>query len=371
MSPRPAKSARPAPPSPSPAPAPAPAPTLPDGDAADGGLQADAGRLTMADLAAKAQVSIITVSRALRDSPAVREDTRRRIQELAREMGYRFNATARNLRLQRSHTIAVVVDMTPSPERPMSGPFPLDLLGGICQELTVAGYNVLLTTGPSQPAAAVQAADGAILLGQGADDTAVRQLLPMGVPLVVWGAPQPDMGSGATAPVFVGSDNHQGGALAAARLLETGRRRLVFLGDTHHRENAERLHGFTQTLAAAGAALVALAPCDFTFNAGVAAVRGLLATTPGGFDGIFACSDAIALGAMRALTEAKLTVPDDVSVIGYDDTPMAAFNTPALTSVHQNWTEGGVRLAQSVLALINGERPGSLILPTRLVVRAT
>ncbi|MEE3624859.1 LacI family DNA-binding transcriptional regulator [Nitrospirillum sp. BR 11752] len=352
MSLRPAKSARPAPPSPTPVPA------LPDG--------ADAGRLTMADLAAKAQVSIITVSRALRDSPAVREDTRRRIQELAREMGYRFNATARNLRLQRSHTIAVVVDMTPSPERPMSGPFPLDLLGGICQELTVAGYNVLLTTGASQPAAAVQAADGAILLGQGADDTAVRQLLPMGVPLVVWGAPQAGMD-----PVFVGSDNHQGGALAAARLVETGRRRLVFLGDTHHRENAERLHGFTQTLAAGGAALVALAPCDFTFNAGVAAVRGLLANTPGGFDGIFACSDAIALGAMRALTEAKLTVPDDVSVIGYDDTPMAAFNTPALTSVHQDWTEGGVRLAQSVLALINGERPESLILPTRLVVRAT
>jgi DNA-binding LacI/PurR family transcriptional regulator len=320
----------------------------------------------MADLAARAQVSIITVSRALRDSPSVREDTRRRIQELAREMGYRFNATARNLRLQRSHTIAVVVDMKPTPERPMSGPFPLDLLGGICQELTTAGYNVLLTTGPSQPAAAVQAADGAILLGQGADDTAVRQLLPIGVPLVVWGAPQPGVD-----PVFVGSDNHQGGALAAARLIETGRRRLVFLGDTRHRENAERLHGFAETLASAGAVLVALAPCDFTFNAGVAAVQGLLADTPGGFDGIFACSDAIALGAMRALTEAKLSVPEDVSVIGYDDTPMAAFHTPALTSVHQNWTEGGVRLAQSVLALINGEHPESLILPTRLVVRAT
>ncbi|MBB6252847.1 LacI family DNA-binding transcriptional regulator [Nitrospirillum iridis] len=341
-------------------------PAAPPETAADAIPGTDAGRLTMADLAARAQVSIITVSRALRDSPSVREDTRRRIQDLAREMGYRFNATARNLRLQRSHTIAVVVDMKPTPERPMSGPFPLDLLGGICQELTTAGYNVLLTTGQSQPAAAVHAADGAILLGQGADDTAVRQLLPIGVPLVVWGAPQPGVD-----PVFVGSDNHQGGALAAARLVETGRRRLVFLGDTRHRENAERLHGFTETLASAGAVLAALVPCDFTFNAGVAAVQGLLADASGGFDGIFACSDAIALGAMRALTEAKLTVPDDVSVIGYDDTPMAAFHTPALTSVHQNWTEGGVRLAQSVLALINGEHPDSVILPTRLVVRAT
>ncbi|MEA1647613.1 LacI family DNA-binding transcriptional regulator [Nitrospirillum sp. BR 11164] len=364
MSPRPAKSSRPA------------APSVMADAIPGGAIPGDAARLTMADLAERAQVSIITVSRALRDSPSVREDTRRRIQDLAREMGYRFNATARNLRLQRSHTIAVVVDMKPTPERPMSGPFPLDLLGGICQELTTAGYNVLLTTGQSQPAAAVQAADGAILLGQGADDTAVRQLLPMGVPLVVWGAPQPGVD-----PVFVGSDNHQGGALAAARLIETGRRRLVFLGDTRHRENAERLHGFAETLASAGAVLAALVPCDFTFNAGVAAVRGLLADAPGGplgggalgggFDGIFACSDAIALGAMRALTEAKLTVPDDVSVIGYDDTPMAAFHTPALTSVHQNWTEGGVRLAQAVLALINGEHPGSVILPTRLVVRAT
>ncbi|MDE1146896.1 MAG: LacI family DNA-binding transcriptional regulator [Azospirillaceae bacterium] len=326
------------------------------------------GRLTMADLAERAQVSVITVSRALRDSPSVREDTRRRIQDLAREMGYRFNATARNLRLQRSHTIAVVVDMKPSPERPMSGPFPLDLLGGICQELTTAGYNVLLTTGQGHPADAVQAADGAILLGQGADDTAVHQLAPSGVPLVVWGAPRSGPGPGAD-PVFVGSDNHQGGALAAARFIATGRRRLVFLGDTRHRENAERLHGFTETLAASGAALVALVPCDFTFNAGVAAVQGLLADTPGGFDGVFACSDAMALGAVRALTEARLSVPGDVSVIGYDDTPMAAFHTPALTSVHQNWTDGGVRLAQSVLALINGDRPDSVILPTRLVVR--
>jgi len=96
-------------------------------------------------LAEKAGVSKITVSRALRDSPLVTADTKALVRRVAEEMGYRFNHSARNLRLQRSHTVAVVVDMQPSIERPMSGPFPLYLLAGITEALTLKGYSVLLT----------------------------------------------------------------------------------------------------------------------------------------------------------------------------------------------------------------------------------
>jgi len=100
----------------------------------------------MEDLAAIAGVSAITVSRALRNSPLVTEKTRAKVRAIAEEQGYRLNISARNLRLRRSYSVAVVVEMTPAKNRPMSDPYPLDLLGGITQELTTAGYSVLLTS---------------------------------------------------------------------------------------------------------------------------------------------------------------------------------------------------------------------------------
>src|ERR1700739_745296 len=102
--------------------------------------------MTMEDLAAIAGVSAITVSRALRNSPLVTEKTRAKIRAVAEQHGYRLNISARNLRLRRSYSVAVVVEMAPAKNRPMSDAYPLDLLGGITQELTTAGYSVLLTS---------------------------------------------------------------------------------------------------------------------------------------------------------------------------------------------------------------------------------
>jgi DNA-binding LacI/PurR family transcriptional regulator len=102
--------------------------------------------MTMEDLAALAGVSTITVSRALRDSPLVTEKTRAKVRRIAEEQGYRLNISARNLRMGRSYSVAVVVEMTPVKGRPMSDPYPLELLGGITQELTSAGYSVVLTS---------------------------------------------------------------------------------------------------------------------------------------------------------------------------------------------------------------------------------
>ena len=106
------------------------------------GMRNSEGGVTMEDLASLAGVSTITVSRALRDSPLVTEKTRERIRRIAEEQGYRLNISARNLRMRRSYSVAVVVEMTPVRGRPMSDPYPLELLGGITQELTTAGYSV-------------------------------------------------------------------------------------------------------------------------------------------------------------------------------------------------------------------------------------
>jgi len=319
----------------------------------------------MADLARLAGVSAITVSRALRGSPLVNARTRERIAEIARQSGYAFNASARNLRLGRSMTVAVVVEMQPSTERQMSGPYPLDLLGGITQELTTAGYSVLLTTLQGGALPNVQAADGVILLGQGAHEDAMHEVQRWGRPMVVWGAV-----SHHETQVVVGSDNHQGGALAAERFLALGRRFPVFLGDPAHAEFAERLQGFTAALARACITVQTPAISGLTVSAGADAVRALLAQRCP-MDALFAASDLLAIGAIRALTEHGLSVPGTVSVIGYDDTPLGATYVPPLSSIHQNFTAAGSLLARKICALIEGQSTEPETLPTHLVLRAT
>jgi DNA-binding LacI/PurR family transcriptional regulator len=323
--------------------------------------------MTMEDLAVLAGVSKITISRALRDSALVAPETRALIQRLAQQHGYKLNVSARNLRLQRSRMIEVVVEMRPAADRPMSDPYPLELLGGICQELTTAGYSVLLQAPPSGGLLPSHTADGIILLGQGPHGDAVRELAKAGLPMVVWGAEDP---AGST--IVVGSDNRQGGEIAAKRLLALGRRNLVFLGDTDHAEVAARHAGFVETLASAGdTTVITIRPTGFTFSGGNEAIRALLRSAGGTFDGLFAASDLLAIGAISALTDVGLAIPDAVSVIGYDDTPMAASFVPPLTSIHQDWREGGALLAKKILLRIEGETVHSEMLPTRLVVRGS
>ncbi|MFC3650276.1 LacI family DNA-binding transcriptional regulator [Dyella humi] len=320
----------------------------------------------MADLAELAGVSKITVSRALSESPLVNAETRERVQALARKHGYKLNVSARNLRLRRSHTVAVIVEMKPSSERTMWDPYPLSLLGGISQELTSAGFSVLLTTRQGASNAAVQAADGLILLGQGARQDAVRLYDKLGLPMVVWGAPE-DSGDN---HIVVGSDNRQGGIIVAERFLSIGRRHPVFIGNPDHPEMAQRLFGFVDELARHGIKPLLLRRADFTLESGVDAVRSLWARKVR-FDAIFACSDLLAMGAIRALVELGQSVPNDVSVIGYDDTPLGASFLPPLSTVRQNWQEGGVLLARKVLTLIQGHPVPSQMMATTLVVRST
>ena len=321
--------------------------------------------ITMDELAKLAGVSKITVSRALRGGFPVNPTTRDRIFALAKEHGYRLNQAARNLKLERSHTVGVIVEMNPTPDRMMSDPYPLELLGGISQTLTSKGYSLLLATLSGKDSVAFQSAEGIILLGQGIHDEAVKALQPILAPLVVWGAPH----DGADYCI-VGSDNYHGGQIAAEHLLSLGRKRLVFLGDTRHAEVEARFEGFRDAARKGGADIVASLPCPFTFNGGAESAQSLL-TDKLDFDGALGANDLLTMGFVRALTEAGVAVPDKVSVIGYDDTPLAAAFSPALTSVHQNWRDGGVLLAEKILQLINHENVKSEVMPTVLSVRET
>jgi len=324
-----------------------------------------AGAVTMADLAELAGVSKITVSRALRENGVVNAKTREKVRAVAAEHGYRLNVSARNLRMRQSHTIAVIVEMTPTLNRPMSDPYPLELLGGIAQELATVNYSVLLTTRQGAFAPAVQAADAMILLGQGAKQQAVHMFDRLRLPMVVWGAP----GRG-DQHIVVGSDNRLGGMSVAERFVSLGRRHPVFLGNTDHQEMADRHAGFAEFLKARGVTPIVVDHKPFTTESGIDAVRSLIRAKTR-FDAIFACNDLLAMGAIRALIEQGCRVPEDVSVVGYDDTPLGAAFIPPLSSVHQNWHDGGILLARKALALVRGDRVKSETLPSHLVLRAT
>lgn len=320
---------------------------------------------TMEDLAKLAGVSKITVSRALRGSPLVTEETREKVRRIAEAQGYRLNVSARNLRMGRSYSVAVVVEMTPEKGRPMSDPYPLELLGGITQELTTAGYSVVLTSRQLLDTAPVQGADGLILLGQGSHGEAVTALKKRSQPLIVWGAPEAGSDT-----VVVGSDNRKGGASVAQRFIELGRKKLLFLGDVDHAEVQERCAGFIDALGGQGSVHI-MRPKAFTFEAGFEGVDALLKKKGLSFDGVFAASDLLAMGAIRALAERDVRVPEQVSVIGYDDTPGAVSFVPPLSSVHQYLRDGGVLLAKKMLDLLEGRPVASETLPTALIVRST
>jgi len=315
----------------------------------------------MGDLAALAGVSKITVSRALRDSPLVRENVRERIKALSIEHGYRLNAAARSLRTRRAHSITAAIEMDPTSERPLSEPIVLIVIGGLLQAFASKGYRLVLTTRSEALSSNVADSEGLILAGLGPNDEAIPQMQRFNLPLVVWGSSRPAFDN----VVFLGSDNVGGGRLVGEHLLDLGRKRLLFLGDTVHTEVAERLSGLTAAVAGHDVEIRQV-PCPFSREASRAAVNGELARGTE-FDAIVGCSDPIALGALDGLREAGLSVPADVAVTGYDD----AIRDPQLTSVRQDWNLAGTTLADMMFEMLEGHAVASRKLPVELIVRAS
>jgi DNA-binding LacI/PurR family transcriptional regulator len=172
----------------------------------------------------------------------------------------------------------------------------------------------------------------------------------------------------------VGSDNIGAGKLAGEHLLANGRRRIAFLGhaDGHYPEFAHRYAGLCLALESAGVQPDPGLQHDAitTEQAGFAAAQRLLESGRE-FDAVFAASDLIAVGAMRALAAAGRSVPHDVAVVGFDDIPAASLSNPPLTTVMQDIRGAGERLLETLLAQIEGRAPPPPTLPAQLIVRAS
>ncbi|MBC7724792.1 MAG: substrate-binding domain-containing protein, partial [Burkholderiaceae bacterium] len=169
---------------------------------------------------------------------------------------------------------------------------------------------------------------------------------------------------------FVDVDNAAGAALATEHLMARGRRHIATIaGPADMQAAVDRTTGWGKALSAAGLPTGLIAYGDFTMASGATAMRALLERDPH-LDGVFAASDLMAIGALAVLRERGIAVPDDVSVVGFDDSPAATSSELQLTTVHQPSTEMGLRMANNLLALLGGEDvERQSILPTRLVVR--
>jgi len=325
----------------------------------------------MADIAKLAGVSNSTVSRALADSPLVTAAKKEEIHRLARERGYVVNSTARNLRLQRTQTLGVVIPLGHESSQPLTDPFFMEMLSHLADAITQRGYGMFLQkiVPPMNDwlpeLIGSQRADGIIVIGQSTEHAALEAIAPVYKPLVVWGGHL-----AAQTYCTVGTDNVGGAMAAVEHLIHIGRRRIVFVGDPSVPEIGLRYEGYrlAHERAPRLKAPSHLVPSHLTADTAYEAVRAFI-ESDGGFDAVFCATDVIAMSALRALTASGLKVPRDVSVVGFDDIAMASHANPPLTTVRQDLQRGARMMVDLLFRRMQGEETPSATMPAELVLR--
>ncbi|MEO3751100.1 LacI family DNA-binding transcriptional regulator [Streptomyces sp. B6B3] len=350
-------------------------------DFGEGADSARRGRATLKDVAGRSGVSMTTVSRVLAGDYPVALATRRRVEKALRELDYVPNTHARALRGHGAGSVAFVL-------KDVRGEAFAQFAHGIEEEASRRGRLCLLCVSGGDPIRELrvlhlmrqQGAEVVIVMGSVVDDEAYRRQMAeiarsldqVGSRLVLCG--RPSLGEGV--PVTVVEYDNEGGAYAVtSRLLAAGHRRvLLFGGDVAFTTSAQRLAGYRRALADYGVSyekdLVVKAAFD---RAGAyLRMRERLAAACD-FTGVFALTDVVAAGALRALTEAGLQVPGDVSLVGYDDVPPATDLRPLLTTVHVPYEEMGRTAVRLALDRRGGSGRGAgeghVLLGTHVVVR--
>jgi DNA-binding LacI/PurR family transcriptional regulator len=329
--------------------------------------------VTVEDVARLSGFSRATVSRVVNHSPKVSEEARLSVGRVIEQLGYVPNRAARSLMTRRSDSIGVVI-LEPA-ARLFGDPFFGLLLLGVSNGLADRDTQlVLLMAQTRREEARVEHyldqshVDGAILVGPHGNDPFPLRVARKGVPLVLSG--RPNVG---TELSYVDSNNREGGRLAVEHLIAVGCRSIATIHGTLDMSSArDRLDGYREALGAAGMVPDATMEAAGNFNAtdAAAAMRALLDRHPD-LDGVFAASDSMAAAAIGALRDAGRKVPDDVSVVGFDDTQVAVTSRPQLTTVRQPIEAMGREMARLLLRRIDDpdDSPTQVVFPTELVVR--
>ena len=334
-------------------------------------------KVTIRRLAEASGVSIGTVSRALNGYADVRPQTRERIMRLARELDYTPAAAARSLKTQRSHVIGVFLE-TGEGHPDLQHPFFHEVLVGLKNTIGSRGYDLLLfaTETPGNgygthsylKRSRHHNVEGVVLMGADPEDPEVRRVVRSDLPTV-----GVDVALAGPATTYVMSDNVDGAIRAVRHFRSIGHRRIATItGMLETRAGADRLRGYRQALQACGLAYrdEYVAYGDFYVESGRRAMADLLSLDEPP-TAVFAASDMMALGAIRAAGDAGLNVPADVSVIGFDDIQLADHMNPPLTTVRQDKAGLGAAAGSALVRLIDGEETDSTVLEVELVGRGS
>lgn len=319
--------------------------------------------VTIREVAAKAGVSVATISRVLNGKGPVSEATSRLVMETAQALRYSPHAAARSLSMRRTNTVGLLL-----PD--LHGEFFSEIIRGIDAEARRSRYHLLVSgfhSDETEMTGVLRAmrgrVDGVIVMSPDREAAALCRQLPLGLPTVL-------LNSVAEATRAITIDNYGGASAMVQHLRSLGHERIAFIrGPEGNADASERLRGFRDS--AAGAALVELEG-DFSEDAGRVAAEKILAldVQP---TAIFAANDAMAVGAMAALRDAGVNVPGTIAIAGFDDIPIARYVTPPLTTVNVAIAELGRRAFELLERRMHDPAHDAQneVLPTNLVIRAS
>ena len=327
-------------------------------------------RVTIAQVAEEAGVSAMTVSNVLNGKPGASDETRRRVTEVAERLGYQANFSARSLKAGRSGLIGVLtLDLTTQ--------YSLEIVRGIADELAAAERELLINATYQDGIREMERidflsrglVDGVLMVAPVLDPETVELVRRKNFPCVVIDPRDQDV---SLPRVIV--DNYEGMRRGAEHLLALGHTRIGYIrGESDMDSSSIRFQGFQDALALAGVEMDPrlVADCDFTYTHGFQAASAMIAEHRP--TAIAAGADLIALGAVDAARALGLSVPDEFSVLGFDDLPQAAQSFPGLTTVRQPLHDMGQTAARALLSLLDGQRLllDRMQLPTELIVRGT
>jgi len=335
----------------------------------------EASGLTIRDLAKRAGVSVATVSRVLNNYPDVSTETKLKVLALAKEMNFRPSAAARSLVTRRSNIIGVFF-LQDHVNAMILHPFFQEVIVGFKRAVGAAGFDLLFFTS-SRPAdrhfsylrhCRHHQVDGVVLMGVDRGDKQMAELASSGLPCM-----SVDVDVLGKRAGYVLSDNREGGMQAVRHLGSLGHTRIALInGHPTSKPTHDRFVGYRDALEDLGLPYRSeyVLYDDYTWEHGYASMKTLL-DLPEPPTAVFACADLIAMGAIKAIRERGLHVPEDVAIVGFDDIEFASMVHPALTTVRQAKEAMGRAAGEALVRLIEepGSSPPILVLPTELVIR--
>lgn len=331
-------------------------------------------RLTLEKIGEMAGVSRATVSRVVNEHPGVRPHVRQRVIDVIQETGYQPNLAARSLASNRMGIIGLVIPC--GIQSIFTDPYYPRLMQGMTQVCNLNDYSMslfLLHTEDEEEKLYPRVLsrgflDGVILASSDENDPLIARLEGNGMPFVMIG--RPDRSSNAS---YVDVNNEAGAYSAVAHLIRRGKKRIAtIIGRQDMSSGIDRLAGYKNALIDRGLSIDENLIVNGDYSE-IEAYNAMLQLLPRKPDAVFVASDGMALGALRAMRTANISIPDEIAIVGFDDLPPAATSVPPLTTVRQPVRRMGALAAETLLDIIDEgtEPPRRIILPTELVIRQT